>query len=116
MDGQGPTLEPPISQDESLWGLFTDSPIVMMSLRNKAVQSEQWSLAFGCASHGLHNLCKDLLKFDKPKHILAQLVFVVEGRRNVHLLSAVFDRLCIQMLNKLHVLTLFTISRWTTML
>lgn len=107
-------VEPPVSLDEPLWTLCSDSPSVMTKLRRISVQSGHFVFAFGCASHGTHNLCMDIINQGLPKVVLSTVVFMVKGITNVHLLSTMYDVVCRQKLGKEYVLILFTPSRWTT--
>jgi hypothetical protein len=71
--------------------------------------------AFGCLPHAIHNLCMDVVKtFPRPKQIVKQIVMMVKGIRSVHLITALYDKLCLEKYGKVLVLILFTRSRWAT--
>ncbi|KAH6562477.1 hypothetical protein BASA60_011100 [Batrachochytrium salamandrivorans] len=106
--------DPAIAAADLLWTVCTDNPNVMRLLPKMCVDSGHYTFEFGCSPHAMHNLCKDLLKMAEPKSILGKVLVVVKGIRNVHLLTSMFDMLCIQKLNSSYVLILFTTSRWTT--
>ncbi|KAH6579775.1 hypothetical protein BASA61_010045 [Batrachochytrium salamandrivorans] len=108
--------DPTIAAADLLWTVCTDNPNVMRLLRKMCVDSGHYTFKFGCSSHAMHNLCKDLLKMAEPRGILGKVLVVVKGIQNVHLLTSMFDMLCIQKLNSSYVLILFTTSRWNRMI
>jgi hypothetical protein len=97
-----------------MFTLCTDSPNIITSLRERAVSSGEFVFAFGCAPHGLNNLCMDCIKFHVPKMILGRVAFMVKGINNVHLLSALFEKICVQKLDKVYSRIAFSPSRWST--
>jgi hypothetical protein len=56
----------------------------------------------------------DWIKFHVPKMILGKVVFVVKGIKNVHFLSALFENICVQKLDKVYFLIAFSPSLWST--
>ncbi|KAH6560886.1 hypothetical protein BASA62_010223 [Batrachochytrium salamandrivorans] len=73
--------DPAIAAADLLWTVCTDNPNVMRLLRKMCVDSGHYTFEFGCSSHAMHNLCKDLLKMAEPRSILGKVLVVVKGIR-----------------------------------
>jgi hypothetical protein len=109
--------EPPnLKKEEPMWTLCSDSPTVMTSLRSRALDTGFFTFAFGCAPHALHNLCMDWMKADLVKKVVSAHLYIVKEIKKVHLLSAMFDKLCEREFHKKYSLILFTRTRWGTVL
>jgi hypothetical protein len=93
----------------------SDSPSVMVKLRKDCLATKEFTFAYGCAPHAIHNLCMDLVKcFPGVKLVLKQIVFMVKTLKSSHLLLALFDKHCLEKYKKTYVLILFTKTRWGT--
>jgi hypothetical protein len=93
----------------------SDSPSVMVKLRKDCIATKEFTFAYGCAPHAIHNLCMDLVKFfPGVKAVLKQILFMVKTLKSSHLLLALFDKLCLEKYKKTYVLILFTKTRWGT--
>ena len=88
----------------------------MISLHQKALESGLFTFVLGCAAHGRHNLCMDWLKLPKIKRIISANVFIVNKINSVSQLTSRFDVCCAEKLHKTYSLTLFTKTRWCTVL
>ncbi len=90
-----------------------DSPSVMVKLHKECLKTKEFTFAYGCAPHAIHNLCMDLIKnFPGVKHVLKQIVFMVKTLKSSHLLLQLFNKLCLEKFKKTYVLILFTKTRW----
>jgi hypothetical protein len=93
----------------------SDSPSVMVKLRKDCLATNEFTFAYGCAPHAIHNLCMDLIKhFPGVKLALKQILFMVKTMKSSHLLLQLFDKLCIEKYKKVYTLILFTKTRWGT--
>lgn len=48
--------------NKPMTGIITDSPNFNRSARKKLLDADAFSFAYGCASHAMRNLCRDILK------------------------------------------------------
>ncbi len=56
-----------------------DSPSIMVKVHKKCLKTKEFTFAYGCAPHAIHNLCMDLIKkFLGVKHVLKQIIFMVK--------------------------------------
>ena len=90
------------SNDTRMWNLCTDSLNVMKTLRRMALESNKFVFEYGCAPHGLNNLCMDSNKAAGPKKILSANVFIVNKTNSCHLQGSLFDKLCDQKHGKVY--------------
>lgn len=102
------------SAQQKMWSLCTDSPSVMTALRRVACSDGVVSFAFGCSPHALNNLCLDWIKLSQIQTVVGHCVTLVTSLRRVHLLMALFSKLCLQHHGVDLRLVLFTKTRWST--
>ncbi|CAK9190867.1 unnamed protein product [Sphagnum troendelagicum] len=93
----------------------SDSSRVMVKLRKDYLLNNEFTFAYGCAPHSIHNFCMDLLKnFSGIKTVLKQIIYMVQTLKSSHLLIQLFDKLYIEKYQNTYVLILFTKTRWGT--
>lgn len=58
-------------RERSNTAFVSDSPIINRSARKKLLEAGVFSFAYGCASHAMNNLCRDILKLPSALRALA---------------------------------------------
>jgi len=96
---------------------FTDSPMyffcrdslgIMVKLRKDCLKTKEFTFAYGCAPHAIHNLYMDLIKnFPGVKRILKQILYMLKTLKSLHLLLQLFNKLCPKKFNQKYVLIFF---------
>ena len=77
----------------------------MVKLRRDCLKTKEFTFAYVCAPHAIHNLCMNLIKnLDGVKHVLKQILFMVKSIKSSHLLQQLFDKLCVVKYNKTYVM------------
>ena len=75
----------------------SDSPSVMVKLREECLKSNEFMFTYGCAPHVIHNLCMDFCKqFLGMNRDLKHILFMVKTLKPSHLLLTLFDKLSIE--------------------
>ncbi|KAK1859366.1 hypothetical protein I4F81_001963 [Pyropia yezoensis] len=72
-------------RDQHNTGIVTDSPNVNRSARRKLIDGGDFTYAYGCASHAMNNLCRDILKLPGACHVLSFCTALARFFGNYHL-------------------------------
>ena len=72
-------------RDQHNTGIVTDSPNVNLSARRKFLEGGDFTFAYGCASHAMNNLCRDILKIPAALRALAFCTALAKLFGNHHL-------------------------------
>jgi len=94
-------------------GIVTDSPNVNRGARRKLLDGGDITFAYGCASHSMNNLCRDILKIFAALRALAFCTVLAKLFGNGHLPH---DHICQQQaLDPIPpaTLKLFSLTKWT---
>jgi hypothetical protein len=79
------------SADPASWteakniGVVTNSPSMMRKARATILDDDKFAFAYGCASHAMSNLCRDVLKLPKALRALSFATAMAKYFSNRHL-------------------------------